>query len=260
MLTSVHLVDDGVRATVGAIRHTPSPGAVPGLRDARTLIAAPLGQSPPVPQLGRRALVAFWEDEAALGAFLATDARAADLTGGWSVRLEPLRAVSIVAGPWPGLTPDVPSGEVDERSDPTVVLTIGHLRATRAIPFLRASARAERDVVRAPGLLWSTGLANIGQRVVATFSIWESGRHLRAYATEAGGHVAAMQAQDARSFHHVASFIRYRPRAASGSLAGRNPLPASLTAALNRPPAADRPQSEPSASSATGSWSSTTPR
>jgi hypothetical protein len=237
MLTSVHLVDGGVRSTVGALRHTPSPGDVPGLRDARTLIAAPLGQSPPLPQLGRRALVAFWEDEAALDSFLATTPRAAEPARGWSVRLDPLRAVSIPAGPWPGLTPDVPSGDVAERAEPTVVLTIGHLRAARAVPFVRASAQAERQAVRAPGLLWSTGLANVAQRVVATFSVWESSGHLRAYANEADGHVAAMRAQDARSFHHVASFIRFRPRSAAGSLAGRNPLPAAVTAALNGAPA-----------------------
>jgi hypothetical protein len=229
----VHLVDAGIRDTMAALRRTPSAADVPGLRDARTLIAAPLGQSPPRPQLGRRALLMSWEDDAALDRYLATNPSDVP-TGGWSVRLDPLRAVSIATGPWPGLGGDVPSGAVEDRESPTVVLTIGHLRARRAVPFLRASARAEKQVIAADGLLWSTGLANIGQRVVATFSIWESSRQLRAYATRATGHVAAMQAQDERSFHHVASFIRLHPRSATGALSGRNPLPAAVTDRLNR--------------------------
>jgi hypothetical protein len=229
----VHLVDGGVRATLDALRHTPAPARVAGLRDARTLIAAPLGRTPPSPQLGRRALIAFWADEDSLDAFLEHDPRAGALGHGWSVRLEPLRSVAVADGGWPGLAPGVPTGDVGARDEPTVVLTIGHLRLRRAIPFFRASARAERDVVGAPGRLWSTGLANIAQRVVATFSIWDSSTSLRAYATGAGGHVAAMQDQDRRSFHHVASFIRLRPYSAAGSLGGRNPLPAEVTAALN---------------------------
>jgi hypothetical protein len=113
------------------------------------------------------------------------------------------------------------------------VLTIGHLRLGRAIPFFRASAVAEREVLTAPGLLWATGLANLGQRVVATFSLWDSSRTARGYAKKTTGHVDAMRQQAARSFHHYGSFVRYRPYDARGELAGRNALPAGLTATLN---------------------------
>jgi hypothetical protein len=123
-----------------------------------------------------------------------------------------------------------------QRDAPTAVLTIGHLRIKRAIPFFRASAVAEREVLEAPGLLWSTGLANVGQRVVATFSLWDTSRTLRAYAKETPGHVDAMRRQAADSFQHYGSFIRYAPRSAAGALTGRNPLPATVTAALNGVP------------------------
>jgi hypothetical protein len=232
MLTSVHLVDGSVRSTIGALRHAPAPADVPGLRDARPLIAAPLGSLPPRPQL-RHALVAFWDDEPSLDAFLATHEYARHVRDGWSVRLDPLRAVHVAAGPWPGVTPDVPGGIVLERDAPTAVLTIGHLRVNRAVPFFRASAVAEKEVLAAPGLVWATGLANVGQRVVATFSLWDSSRTARGYAKKTPGHVDAMRQQAASSFQHFGSFIRYRPRAAQGELAGRNPLAETITETLN---------------------------
>jgi hypothetical protein len=231
MLGSIHLVDGGVRSTLKALRRTPSPVDTPGLRNARTMIAAPLSGRPPAPQLGRLGLVASWDDEASLDAFLDTHPLAETLAGGWSVRLDPLRAVHVADGPWPGLPNDLPTGKVDG-TGPVVVLTIGHLRLPRLVPFLRASAKAERDVADSPGVLWATGLANLGQRIVSTLSIWDSPEHTRTYATSTSGHSAAMRAQAQRSFHHYGSFIRWRPYAATGSLEGRNPLPAEVTQQL----------------------------
>lgn len=233
MIGSVHLVDSGVRAAMAASRKAPVPGQVAGLRDARTMVSAPLGGRPPSPQLGRLGLVAFWDDEAALEAFLASHPLAATLEGGWSARLEPLRAVSIATGGWPGLPDDLPSGSVVSEG-PVAVLTIGRVRVPRLVTFLRTSGRAERQVADAPGSLWATGMANIGQRVVSTFSLWESGEKAHAYAASTAGHSAAMRSQAERSFHHRASFVRFRPYSVTGSLAGRNPLPASVTERLNQ--------------------------
>src|SRR5690242_8566169 len=103
MLASVHLVDGSVRSTVTALLRTPKPGAVAGLRDARTLVTASLGAGPPTPQFGRRALVAMWDDEGALDAFLATHPFARALGDGFQARLEPIRAVPIAERTWPGL-------------------------------------------------------------------------------------------------------------------------------------------------------------
>jgi hypothetical protein len=234
MLGSVHLVDGGVRAAFGALRRSPSPTEVEGLREARTLIAAPLGGSPPKPQFGRIGLVAFWEDEGALEGFLASHPLAETLAGGWSVRLAPLRAVSVASGHFTGIPDDLPSGQVDSEG-PVAVLTLGHLRFRRVVEFLRTSARAEKQVAESPGSLWATGLANPAQRIVATLSLWENTEQMRAYATRSTGHAAALRSEAKRSFHHMGSFVRFRPYAVTGSLDGRNPLPEALTAHLNDP-------------------------
>lgn len=234
MLASVHLVDGSVRSTVSALLRTPKPGAVAGLRDARTLVTAPLGSTPPSPQFGRRALVAMWDDESTLDAFLATHPYARGLGDGFQARLEPVRAVPIAERTWPGLPADLPRGLVVDPGGATVVLTIARLRVSRAVPFLRASARAERQVVGAPGLLWATGMANVAERIVATFSVWETVPQMRDYVTRTTGHSDAMRRQMEHSFHHFGAFVRFRVVAATGSLGGRNPLPESVTAQLAR--------------------------
>ena len=233
MLASVHLVDGSARSTVSALRSTPRPGDVSGLRDARVLIAAPLGSLPPSPQLGRRGFVAMWDDEDSLNRFLATSAFAKALANGFAARLEPLRAVPIEGRTWPGLPSDLPTGVVDDAGGPTVVLTIGQLRIPRLVPFLRTSARAEKAVLEAPGLLWATGMANVGQRIVSTLSIWETVPEMRDYATGAAGHSLAIREQARRSFHHFGAFVRFRVISATGGLHGRNPLPESVATTLS---------------------------
>lgn len=70
MLGSVHIVHGGVRTTIASLRRPPIPAETPGLRDARCVVADPFGGRLPSPQPTRVGLVAFWDDEAALDAFL----------------------------------------------------------------------------------------------------------------------------------------------------------------------------------------------
>lgn len=155
MIASVHLADIGPRTALSIVRKSPKPGRVDGLRHADAALAAPLRASiRPGPDLGRIGLVAFWDDDAALDRFLADDPVAVTLAGGWRVRLEPLRAF----GSWPGLPDDVPTVRATAHDGPAVVLTLGRLRLTQTLRFLRTSAKAEGAVGGAPGLIWATGL------------------------------------------------------------------------------------------------------
>jgi hypothetical protein len=107
------------------------------------------------------------------------------------------------------------------------VLTLGRLRLTQTVRFVRASGLAERRAVASAGLVWATGMAR--PPFVATCSLWESGDALSAYAYGTGetAHPGAIAAHAAKPFHHQSAFIRFRPYASEGSLAGRNPLAAS---------------------------------
>lgn len=224
MRASVHLADTGFRTALSVLRKAPAPEAHAGLRHADVAIAAPLGPKlRNSPQLGRVALVAFWDDDDAIDGFL--DAPLArKLAGGWSARLEPLR----VHGSWPGVDDDLPKSRAVEHDGPAVVLTLGRLRLTRALPFFRTSAKAEGAVLDAPGLIWATGLAR--PPFVSTCSLWESAQALSdyAYGSERPAHPGAITADRAKPFHHQSAFIRFRPYASEGRLDGRNPLSASL--------------------------------
>ena len=219
MIASVHVADVGARRAISLKR--PDPGSVPGLRWAKTALAAPFrGKIRPPASLGRAGLIALWDGDDALDAFLADHPTAARLAGGWHVRLDPLRAF----GTWPGLPEDIPAARQVEQGGPAAVLTLGRLRMTRTISFLRTSAKAEADLLVAPGLTWATAMAR--PPFVATCSLWESSEALSAYAygDADGGHPAAITAHRSKPFHHESVFVRFRPYASSGHLDGKNPL------------------------------------
>jgi hypothetical protein len=231
MIASVHIADVGVGSALRLARRAPKPGSIPGLRHANVALAAPLGGSmAPKPQLGRIGLIAFWDDDAAVERFLAGHPLAAKLAGGWHSRLEPLRAF----GTWPGLPTDVPRPRVVPHEGPAAVLTLGRMRLTQAVRFLKASNKAENGVLGADGLVWATGMAR--PPFVATCSLWQSSEALSAYAygSGAGPHPDAITDGRVKPFHHEQAFIRFRLYASAGSLSGKNPLSFAAQNSVNR--------------------------
>jgi hypothetical protein len=220
MLVSVHIADISPRDLLNAQR-APRPASTPGLRSANVASCAQLGGSVlPVPKLTRAGLVAFWDDDASLDAFLETSALARILEPGFRVRLAPLRA----HGTWPGLDADIAQSRTVEHDGAAAVVTIARTKWTRLPAFLGTSNKAEKAVVVAPGLIWATGMGK--PPFFATFSLWESTRSLSTYAygNRDRGHPDAMAANDAKPFHHESAFIRFRPYDAHGRLDGKHPL------------------------------------
>jgi hypothetical protein len=83
MLVSVHIADVGPLGAVDLVRKPPKVGAVSGLRHADLARCTPLRSSVlPTLTSGRVALVASWEDDAALDALLDSDEVAARAAGG----------------------------------------------------------------------------------------------------------------------------------------------------------------------------------
>jgi len=205
------------------LRERPRLSDVPGLTYAEPVLSTPLRDGPvPRPGPGRIGLIAAWEDDGALDRFLDDHPLAARFADGWHVRLEPLR----VYGSWSRM-PGLPVREkpVDDE-EPVAVLTLGHTKLHRAVPFLRTSEPAERAAIGDPAVLASTAFAR-PPRFVSTFSLWRSAAAMRGYAHSAGGaHQAAVKADRAKPFHREAAFIRFRPYASRGSWSGRDPLAA----------------------------------
>ncbi len=232
MIVSVHIVDVGLPRMLTALRRRPHPGSVPGLRYAETTVTARQGGGGIPLYPGRFGLIAAWDGDDALDDFSrSADPLARLLTAGWHTRLEPLR----VSGAWPAI-PGLPKRKLPVDDDePVAVLTLGRPRLTRLRPFLRSAGPAEAEVVEAPGLLASIGLAR-PTRLVSTFSLWSSAAAMRDYSYRDGGtHMAAVRADRECPFHHESAFIRFRPYRSEGEWEGRDPL--NLRTASNSLPA-----------------------
>jgi hypothetical protein len=223
VIVSVHLAEVGWRRAPGMLRERPRLEDVPGLTYAEPVLSTPLRDGPvPRPGPGRVGLIAAWDDDGAVDRFLDEHPIAAGFSDGWHVRLEPLR----VYGSWSGM-PGLPTREkpVDDE-EPVAVLTLGHTKLHRGVPFLRASQPAERAALGDPAVLASTGFLR-PPRFVSTFSLWRSAAAMREYAhSQDGAHQAAVRADRAKPFHREAAFIRFRPYASRGSWDGRDPLAA----------------------------------
>jgi hypothetical protein len=233
VIASVHLADVGKRTALGLSPRRLGLAQVRGLRYAEITIAAPLGAHLlPRPDLGRVGLIATWDDDRALDRFIAGHPLAERLAHGWHVRLQPTR----IFGAWPPMTGLLTHEEPMDDEEPAAVLTIGRLRLSQTIRFLRASAAAEALAVGDSALLASTGLAR-PPALVGTFSLWQSTSAMRAYAQGAihPEHRAAVQAHTARPFHHESAFVRFRPYASTGSWDGRDPLATIQSTTLGAP-------------------------
>jgi hypothetical protein len=223
LILSVDIAEVGPRRGLRILAKPPRVDRIEGLRYAETVFTAPLGTSRPEPSFGTVALIAAWEDEAALDRF-ASHPLAEELASGWHARMEPLR----VFGSWPGLSglPERPLPVDDE--EPVAVITLGRVKPRRVRPFLRASAPAERDALAEPGLLASTAFARL-PNLVSTFSLWRTAAEMRDYASRRGGsHRAAMARDRERPFHRHSAFIRFRPyetRGRCGQFRPLKPLP-----------------------------------
>ncbi|RSO08169.1 spheroidene monooxygenase [Streptomyces sp. WAC 06783] len=219
MIVSVHLADIGLRAARDVLRSRPRPGALPGLRHAQTALTGDIAAGLPRLRPGRAALIAAWDDDAALDRFLADHPLAGHFASGCQVRLEPLG----VRGSWSGMPVDVaPDARPADDDEQVVVLTLGETRLRRLGPFLRANSRASGRAAADPAMTASAALAR-PPRFVGTLSVWRSLREMTAYAygERRPEHRETVAAHRARPFHHEAAFVRFRPYAAHGTLGGR---------------------------------------
>jgi hypothetical protein len=225
MIASVHIADVGARQGLRLFRGGRRAFDAPGLRYAEAAARVPLGgKGPPVPIPRKLAIIASWDDDAALERFLGEHPLAERLAGGWHVRLEPKRIV----GAWPDM-PGLPAEEEPMDADePAVVLTLGRPRVPRLGRFIRTSRPAEKLAVAHPAFVAGTALLRPPIAFVSTFSVWRTVSEMRDYALGRPdpAHVDAIRADRKKTFHHQEAFVRFRPYASYGTWDGRDPLAA----------------------------------
>lgn len=254
---SLHLADHDWKSTLR--RRAPRGGVIPGLRSSWAMTAAPFtGKSVPRLQLERGGLLSFWEDLDALKDFNEWHPASVPFRQGVVFTFNPRWA----SGAWPGLSAPRLSQPLPQRSpeglrsvtplssdstdaaEPprevaglTAALTLGVPRIRRLAEFSRRNVQVERQLLKAPGFVWGTGLASMSGRLV-TVSLWRSTAAMRAFG-RAGAHGAAVDASplpdapkgapryDAGTrFFRTAAFVRCSVAEVEGHLAGENPQPA----------------------------------
>lgn len=236
MLFSAHVADTSPLAALR--RKTPQSEDVPGLRSARSATCAPFTRGLlPRPQLGRESLLACWRDEDSLDRFLSDDPTGRAFSTGWHVRMELIRA----AGMWPGLDDDMvdaAGSKAKTMSGPSIAITIGTAYLRTAVSFTRVNNALEDQFLDTPSGIWGTLMTNLPQRLVATLTVWESADAAAEY-MRSGAHGAAVEAHydpakdpTGHSFVTGGGFFGFKPISTSGSVGGKNPLPADLLASI----------------------------
>lgn len=232
-VVTVHIADVALSTSLPMLRRPPIPDGTTGLLHVDVALAAPLRRRSPLPaaQARRICVVGFWRSREDADRW-AAGSTASPILGGWQAVLEPLRGY----GDWPGLPTDIARGRATEYDGPSVVLTLGRVRASQLPRFLRTSKPAERAAVGSGGMLWGTAMAR--PPFVATCSLWESTDALAeyAYGDRQRPHPSAIAADRRKGFHHRSAFVRFKPLAIQGSLGGRNPLDASHVTVMDPVP------------------------
>ena len=221
---SFHLAEVGVRRLARSLVRPPQPGSTPGLVHAECMVVMELGSpivSPRRAQIGKMAMFASWDSEAAIDGFLdGNDHRG--LADGWHVRLEFMRRWGSVAafGDLPGST-----GESDP-TQPVVAVTLARLKLPEVPRFIRWGKPVERQVRDDPATRLALA-AGRPPRTVSTFSIWESEQamtdmvHGRSAHSEGDRHAVAMVERRRKDFHHEFTTLRFRSLGEYGTWQGR---------------------------------------
>jgi len=233
-VVSFHLIHYRGRSTLNGLGRwyldLPALKRVPGMRFGRLMassIGSPRRPTPfPAPHPGRAALVAAWDNDAAVDNFL----YASPIARRWRkhaeetyhLRLEPCSW----RGTWRGVDPWSGFAHHAAPTGPAALFTFGALHLGAFLPFYRRQPGTFRDVSEQPGLLSVIPLSETVRPywTVSTFSLWRSLDEALAFAYARVPHDSARGLSIEHNWFSESSFTRFRPLVSEGTWGGIDPL------------------------------------
>jgi quinol monooxygenase YgiN len=166
------------------------------------------------------ALLAVWDDAAALAAFERTSAVAAGWGGlateSWRADLRPLAA----SGSWAGQRPFTPEGP-RHPPGPVAAITRARLAPGRVRRFWAAVPPVITALHEQEGLRYSVGIGEAPVGLQGTFSLWESEAALRAFAYRTPAHRRAIAETPRQRWYGEELFARFAVLQTTGTVGGR---------------------------------------
>jgi hypothetical protein len=188
----------------------------------------------PAPTPRRIAVLAAWADGDDVDArwAAALGDRCTGAREHWHVEAEVVRAA--FSDHWRGWTPDVTDARALDPAEPALILISGNLHARYVPAFTRDAACAVAHAFAHPGYLGGLAI-NSSPLNTTSCSCWRTYEDARDYAFKSGRHLEAMRRDVAGAHHKTQYFLRLRPLAERGSLAGTTPLGPVLSQAVPTP-------------------------
>lgn len=225
-IASFHLVREPrvktplVLARLGVDR--PRLDRVDGLRFWRLLGTGRGDDTGPGADLARSAVFAVWDDESDLDRFLASHPIARRWDGAaesWHVRLRSLGG----HGQWRGVDPLV-GMETGSRGGPVAIITRADVRRSAGRAFGLAAREVDTELHTADGLIDVVGVGEAPVGRLATFSLWESMKAVKAFAYAMPRHQQVIDQTRDGDWYSEELFARFEPYGSTGKWDGRDPL------------------------------------
>jgi hypothetical protein len=227
-LTTLHLWGVPARAVPAALLRMaadrPALRRAAGLRFAK-LLGTGTGRTftPRDADPRRWGLLAVWDDGPAAAAFeVGPVVRRwqAIADEQWVARLRPLSA----HGRWSGREP-FGTPRSHRWDGPVAAITRARLAPRKALRFWRAVPPVSADLSAAPGLRLALGIGEAPIGLQGTFSLWDSARALNTFAYDRAPHSAVVRRTAEERWYAEELFARFALLSATGTVAGRDPLP-----------------------------------
>ncbi|QHS57148.1 DUF3291 domain-containing protein [Mucilaginibacter sp. 14171R-50] len=140
-------------------------------------------------------------------------------TENWTLLCEPLQS----HGKWDGKEP---FGKPDNipAEGPIAVLTRATIRMSSLKSFWGHVDEVTNLMLEAPGYITSFGIGEAPVYRQATFSVWESVEHMKAFAYGSKKHAEVIKKTRSENWYSEELFARFRIIETSGTLNGQNPL------------------------------------